>query len=77
MAQPKLSAEDDYQGEWDANTLSDAELIKADPKRFAKAKKAAKALAKKKELEAGTMKKVAGNALTKPKAKAKNPPLFK
>lgn len=43
MAKAKATPVDDYQAEWDADTLANAAAIEADPTRFAAAGKAAAA----------------------------------
>ena len=48
-----------YEPEWDARTLADAEAIKADKKRLAKAERAAKKLAAETSKKAEEMRKVA------------------
>lgn len=55
-----VKTDEDYQAEWDAQTLADAEQIKADQDRMARAGKAAKRLAEEKEKENRAMRKVAG-----------------
>jgi len=56
----------DNQSDWDARTLAEAEVIKADVSRLAAAKVAAVKLAEMKKDEADAMKKVAGQRVSKP-----------
>jgi hypothetical protein len=51
--------ESEYRGEWDANTLAEAEQIKSNPQRLAAAQSAAKRLVDKENAEAKAMQKVA------------------
>lgn len=52
--------EENYQAEWDARTLADAERIKSDEIRYQKAKTAAERLAEEQNKEASAMRRVAG-----------------
>ena len=53
-----------FEPEWDARTLMDAQVILADTKRRKAAVKAAEKLAKEKEMEANSMKKVSNMKAT-------------
>jgi len=55
----------DNQPDWDARTLAEAEVIKADESRLTAAKLAALKLAEVKKEEANAMKKVAGQRVSK------------
>lgn len=58
LEQPKSN--DDYQAEWDAQSLAEAEKIKGDPARLEKAQTAAVRLAEEEREKANAMRKVAG-----------------
>lgn len=51
----------EYEAKWDAQTLAEAEAIKADKLRMKKAKTAAKELSKEADEKAKAMKKIANN----------------
>lgn len=58
LAQPRTDKE--YEARWDAETLANAERIKADPSRLGSAQAAAKAIADQKDEDQKAMRKVAG-----------------
>jgi hypothetical protein len=53
----------DYEAKWDAQTLAQAETIRADPNRLNNAKTAAQRMASEQEENAKAMKKVAGKSI--------------
>ncbi len=59
MMEP-MKTEAEYQAEWDARTLADAERIKADKARLKKAEDAATKIVNEQNKEAQAMRKVAG-----------------
>lgn len=50
---------DNFEAEFDARTIADAEAIKSDKKRFNAAKKAAVKMAKKEQIKVNALKKIA------------------
>lgn len=59
MGVPVALSEDKWRAESDARTLAEAEVIKADSKRFKAAQKAAKEMARSKKVEADSMMQIA------------------
>jgi len=60
MSQTESKSEEDWKAECDANTLAEAEGIKSDEKRLAKAQEAAKRMLAEQEARAKALKALAG-----------------
>ena len=60
MSLARPSTDKEYEARWDAETLANAERIKADPGRLDLAQAAAKAIVDQKDEDQKTMRKVAG-----------------
>lgn len=63
LAKPRTDKE--YEARWDAETLANAERIKADPTRLSSAQSAAKAMAEQQDEKQKAMRKVAGRKPTR------------
>ena len=70
IAQPRTDEE--YEARWDAETLANAERIKADPNRLSSAQSAAKALADQQTEDQKVMRKVAKPAARREQAPQSN-----